>query len=62
MQVEDWVRPSKFKAYQERRLGRELTQEEADAIEAAQNACADGKRDTVKAMWKALKTVGARTA
>jgi hypothetical protein len=49
------MQPSKFIAYQERRIGRRFTADEAACIEAARAACPGGKRDTVKAMWAALK-------
>lgn len=47
--------PSKFIAHQERRIGRPLTDEERAVIAAAREACATGKRDTVKAMRAALE-------
>lgn len=50
--------PNKFIAYQERRLGRRLTESENDAIERARLGCKDGKRDTVKAMWAAVRELG----
>jgi hypothetical protein len=61
------MRPSKFIAYHERRLGRVLSANELTVIEAARAACTTGKRDTVKAMTAALEaalglTVPARIA
>lgn len=52
------MRPSKFVAYQERRLGRPLTQQEHEAIEGARRLWASSKRDSVKAMWDALRQIG----
>jgi hypothetical protein len=49
------MQPSKFIAYQERRIGRRFTPDEVACIEEARAACPGGKRDTVKAMWAALK-------
>jgi hypothetical protein len=46
--------PGKFIAYQERRLGRALTDPQRECIDIARAACAGGKRNTVKAMWLAL--------
>lgn len=48
------MRPSKFIAAQERRLGRPLTVPELEGVQAARRACAGGKRETVKAMRTAL--------
>jgi hypothetical protein len=47
--------PSKFIAFQERRIGRGFTADEVECIEAARWACTGGKRETVKAMWVALQ-------
>ncbi|MCA1683492.1 MAG: hypothetical protein LC685_05880 [Actinobacteria bacterium] len=47
--------PSKFIAHQERRVGRRFTEAEIECIEAARTASPGGKRETVKAMWAALK-------
>lgn len=47
--------PSKFIAHQERRLDRPLRDDELDALHTARDDCKTGKRDTVKAMWKALE-------
>lgn len=49
------MQPRKFIAHQERRIGRPFTPEEVECIEAARAASVGGKRDTVKAMWVALK-------
>jgi hypothetical protein len=49
------VRPSKFIAHQERRLGRSLSDAETEAIELARATCFTGKRDAVKAMWAAME-------
>ncbi len=53
------MRPSKFIAFQERRLGRSLWPEELAAIQRAREDCKTGKRDTVKAMWDALEATPA---
>ena len=47
--------PSKFIAYEERRIGRPLTEAELAVIAAAREECTTGKRDTVKAMRAALE-------
>lgn len=49
--------PSKFIAYQERRLGRPLTKQELAAVSVAREQTATGKRDTVKAMRAALNAL-----
>jgi hypothetical protein len=49
------MNPSKFIAYQQRRLGRTFSAQEVDCIETARAACPGGKRDAVKAMWAALE-------
>lgn len=46
--------PSKFIAFQERKMGRLLTPEETNCLNEIRYACDSGKRDTVKAMWSAL--------
>jgi hypothetical protein len=51
------MKPAKFIAHQERRLGRSLNIVEASAVARARDQCSTGKRDTVKAMWYALDTV-----
>jgi hypothetical protein len=48
------MRPSKFIAFQERRLSRPLNPHELEAVQAARDDCRTGKRDTVKAMRLAL--------
>jgi len=48
------VTPSKFIDYQERRLNRELTASELQAVLKARADCQGGKRDTVRAMRAAL--------
>ena len=50
--------PNKFIAYQEARIRRPLTEAECAAINAARQACKTGKRDTVKAMWEAVRELG----
>ena len=47
--------PSKFIAYEERRLGRPLTAAERSVVLLARAQCTTGKRDTVKAMRAALE-------
>lgn len=49
--------PSKFIDYQERRLGRELSASELQAILKARADCQGGKRDTVRAMRAALNAL-----
>lgn len=56
------VIPSKFIAYEERRLGRPLTVEERATVLAARESCSGGKRDTVKAMRVALEQYWASQA
>lgn len=48
------MKPSRFIAHQERRLGRSLSVEEVAAIQAAREACVGGRSETVKAMWAAV--------
>ena len=48
-------KPSKFIAFQERRLGRSLTGEELAVLAAARNEFCHSKRDMIKAMWAALE-------
>ena len=51
----DWgMKPSKVIAFEERRLGRPLTEEERNAVLAARDECHDGKRATTKAMRAVL--------
>ena len=47
-------KPSKFIAFQERRLHRPLTHEELTAIAAARAKFSYSRRDMVKAMWAVL--------
>ena len=61
-EVANAMTPSKFIAYQERRLGRPLSKEERETVLAAREACASGKRDTVKAMRAALEAYWAENA
>jgi hypothetical protein len=49
--------PRRFIAYAERRLGRALSSDERQAVDAARSACMSGKRETVKAMRLALHQV-----
>lgn len=51
--IRSGMTPSKFIAFQERKLGRLLTSEETNCLNEARYACAGGKRETVKAMWSA---------
>jgi squalene cyclase len=51
------MKPTKFVAHQERRLGRLLNTVEASAVARARDECTTGKRDTTKAMWEALNAV-----
>lgn len=53
------MKPSKFIAFQERRLERALWPGELAAIQKAREDCKTGKRDTVKAMWDALEAAPA---
>jgi hypothetical protein len=48
------MKPSKFIAHQERRLGRSLSVDEVGAIHAARASCVGGRSETVKAMWAAV--------
>jgi hypothetical protein len=48
------MRPSKFIAHQERRLGRPLLDAEIAAIQLARATCSTGHRNMVKAMWAAM--------
>lgn len=48
------MRPSKLIAFYERRAGRPLTPEELKAVAEARAEIRTGKRDTVKAMHRAL--------
>ena len=49
--------PSKFIEYQERRLGRELTPSQLQAVLRARADCRGGKRDTVRAMRAAFNAL-----
>ncbi|RYG56098.1 MAG: hypothetical protein EON56_04675 [Alphaproteobacteria bacterium] len=49
--------PSKFIDYQERRLKRDLTPVELQAVLKARADCESGKRDTVRAMRAALNAL-----
>ena len=49
------MKPRHFIDYQEHRLRRPLSAAELMAVNIARHECSTGKRDTVKAMWAALK-------